>query len=60
MTFYASADKIDQVEYARENAVQMLDYMEDFFNITYPLPKAGKHLYVRQHKTNWVRINSYS
>lgn len=42
MTFYAPRDKIDQVEYAKENAVIMLDYMEEYFNITYPLPKAGK------------------
>ncbi|KAJ7394007.1 hypothetical protein OS493_003679 [Desmophyllum pertusum] len=40
MTFYAQPDQIDQVDYAKENAVKMLDYMEDFFNITYPLPKA--------------------
>ena len=43
MTFYAQPDQIDQVDYAKENAVKMLDYMEDFFNITYPLPKAGTH-----------------
>ena len=41
MTFYAPPDQIDQVDYAKDNAVVMLDYMEEFFNITYPLPKAG-------------------
>lgn len=43
MTFYAQPDQIDQVEYAKQNAVAMLDYMEDFFDIAYPLPKAGKY-----------------
>ena len=42
MTFYAAPDLIDQIEYAKENAVKMLDYMEQYFNIPYPLPKAGK------------------
>ena len=43
MTFYAAPDLIDQIEYAKENAVKMLDYMEQYFNIPYPLPKAGKN-----------------
>lgn len=43
MTFYAPPDQIDQVDYAKDVGVKMLDYMEDYFNIKYPLPKAGKH-----------------
>lgn len=43
MTFYAPPDQIDQVDYAKDVGVKMLDYMEDYFNISYPLPKAGKH-----------------
>ena len=43
MTFYAPPDQIDQVEYAKESAVEMLEYMEEYFGIPYPLPKAGKH-----------------
>lgn len=42
MTFYAPPDQIDQVDYAKDVGVKMLDYMEDYFNINYPLPKAGK------------------
>ncbi|XP_078360659.1 glutamyl aminopeptidase-like isoform X2 [Oculina patagonica] len=40
MTFYAPPDQIDQVDYAKDVGVKMLDYMEDYFNIKYPLPKA--------------------
>lgn len=43
MTFYAPPDQIDQVDYAKDVGVRMLDYMEDYFSINYPLPKAGKH-----------------
>ena len=43
MTFYAPPDQIDQVDYAKNVGVRMLDYMEDYFSIDYPLPKAGKH-----------------
>ena len=42
MTFYAPSDQIDQVDYAMENGVKMLEYMEAYFDIPYPLPKAGK------------------
>ena len=42
MTFYAPPDQIDQVDYAKNVGVRMLDYMEDYFGINYPLPKAGK------------------
>ncbi|XP_068743771.1 glutamyl aminopeptidase-like isoform X2 [Montipora capricornis] len=40
MTFYAPPDQIDQVDYAMENGVKMLEYMEAYFEIRYPLPKA--------------------
>ncbi|XP_022795785.1 glutamyl aminopeptidase-like [Stylophora pistillata] len=40
MTFYAPPDQIDQVEYAKNVGVKMLDYMEEYFSINYPLPKA--------------------
>lgn len=43
MTFYAPPDQIEQVNYAMDVGVKMLDYMEDYFSINYPLPKAGKH-----------------
>lgn len=43
MTFYAPPDQIDQVNYAMDVGVRMLDYMEDYFGINYPLPKAGEH-----------------
>ena len=44
MTFYAPPDQIDQVDYAKDVGVKMLDYMEDYFSIGYPLPKAGTYL----------------
>lgn len=40
MTFYAPPDQIEQVNYAMDVGVRMLDYMEDYFSINYPLPKA--------------------
>lgn len=43
MTYYAPPDQIDQVDYAKDIGVRMLDYMEDYFSIPYPLPKAGKY-----------------
>lgn len=43
MSFYAPPDQIDQVEYAKESGVKMLEYMEGYFGIGYPLPKAGKN-----------------
>ena len=41
MSYYAPPDQIDQVDYARDSGVKMLEYMEGYFNISYPLPKAG-------------------
>jgi len=43
MSYYAPKDQIDQVEYAKDSGVKMLDYMEGYFGIKYPLPKAGKN-----------------
>lgn len=40
MTFYAPPDQIDQVDYAKDVGVRMLNYMEEYFGIDYPLPKA--------------------
>lgn len=45
MTFYAPPDQIDQVDYAKDVGVRMLNYMEEYFGIDYPLPKAGKFFY---------------
>lgn len=40
MSFYAPPDQIDQVNYAMDVGSKMLEYMEGFFGIKYPLPKA--------------------
>ena len=36
---WARKDALDQVAYAKEVGPKMLKYFEDFFNISYPLPK---------------------
>lgn len=49
MTFYAPPDQIDQVDYAKDVGVRMLNYMEEYFGIDYPLPKAGKFFTINIH-----------
>lgn len=49
MTFYAPPDQIDQVNYAKDVGVRMLNYMEEYFGIDYPLPKAGKFFTINIH-----------
>ena len=44
MSFYAQPDLIDRVDYAMNRGTKMLEYMEDYFGIKYPLPKAGKNV----------------
>uniref|UniRef100_A0A803JZ71 Aminopeptidase n=1 Tax=Xenopus tropicalis TaxID=8364 RepID=A0A803JZ71_XENTR len=39
ISVYATPEKIDQAEYALKAAVKLLDFYEDYFNISYPLPK---------------------
>ena len=50
MSFYAPPDQIDQVDYAMDVGSKMLEYMEEFFGIKYPLPKAGKNLLLQRAK----------
>ena len=50
MSFYAPPDQIDQVDYAMDVGSRMLEYMEGFFSINYPLPKAGKNLLLQRAK----------
>ena len=50
MSFYAPPDQIDQVDYAMDVGSKMLEYMEHFFGIKYPLPKAGKNLILQRAK----------
>lgn len=40
MTLYAPPDQIDQVDFAMDNGIKMLQFMEGYFGIRYPLPKA--------------------
>ena len=50
MSFYAPPDQIDQVNYAMNIGSKMLEYMERYFGIKYPLPKAGKNLLLQRAK----------
>lgn len=41
MRYYATEAQLDQAEYARSIGGRILNYFEEYFNISYPLPKAG-------------------
>ena len=41
MKYYATKEQIDQAELARSVGGKILNHFEDYFNISYPLPKAG-------------------
>merc|ERR1719266_2949051 len=36
---WSQPSSVDQTEYAKEMGPRMLEYFEDFFNVSYPLPK---------------------
>ena len=36
---WARKDALDQIAYAKKVGPQMLQYFEDYFNVSYPLPK---------------------
>ena len=36
---WARKDALDQIAYAKEVGPKMLEYFEEYFNVTYPLPK---------------------
>ncbi|XP_043920048.1 endoplasmic reticulum aminopeptidase 1 [Protopterus annectens] len=39
ISVYTVPEKIEQADFALEAAVKLLDFYEDYFNISYPLPK---------------------
>ncbi len=41
MTYYAPPDQVDQLDYSVDTGKKILPYFESYYNITYPLPKAG-------------------
>ena len=42
MTYYAPKDQLDQIDYAKKVGKKILEYFEEYYNVSYPLPKAGK------------------
>ena len=42
MSFYAPEEEIQMVEYATKVAQKVLPFFEKYYNVSYPLPKAGK------------------
>jgi aminopeptidase N len=42
---WARESALDQVTYAKEIGGKMLQYFENYFNVTYPLPKQVIHAY---------------
>ncbi len=41
---WSKPDAIDSVDFALDVAKRTLEYYEDFFKVSYPLPKLGKHI----------------
>jgi aminopeptidase N len=41
MKYYATKGQLDQAEYAKSIGGRILSHFEEYFNISYPLPKAG-------------------
>ena len=41
VSVYAPATIIDQADYALHSAITLLEYYQNFFTVTYPLPKLG-------------------
>ena len=41
MTYYAPKEQIDQIDYAMDVGRKILPYFESYYNVSYPLPKAG-------------------
>jgi len=39
---WARPDAIEQVNYALETGVKILEFFESYFDISFPLPKQGK------------------
>ena len=42
MTYYTPVGTKDQLGYAKTFGNQSLTFYQDYFNVTYPLPKAGE------------------
>ena len=41
MTYYAQAAQLDQLEYAMDVGSRVLPHFEAYYNVSYPLEKAG-------------------
>ena len=44
MTYYAPPDQVDQLEYSAKIGKEILTFFEGYYNIPYPLPKAGMYV----------------
>ena len=45
MTYYAPAAQIEQIDYAMDVGSKILPHFEEFYNVSYPLEKAGNAKY---------------
>lgn len=41
VSVYAPAELLPQADFALSIATQMMDHYDDYFNVSYPLPKQG-------------------
>ena len=42
MDFYAPETQIDQIDFALNVGAKILPFFEAYYNVSYPLPKAGE------------------
>lgn len=58
MRYYAPKDQIDQVDYAMKIGSKVLPYFEKYYNVTYPLPKAGMFKNIKNGLTTFNLIHT--
>lgn len=58
MRYYAPKDQIDQVDYAMKIGTKVLPYFEKYYNVTYPLPKAGMFKNIKNVLTTFKLIHT--
>ena len=58
MRYYAPKDQIDQVDYAMKIGSKVLPYFEKYYNVTYPLPKAGMFKNIKNVLTTFKLIHT--
>ena len=53
MKVWARKSAVDQVDYALQQGIEILDYFETFFDEDFPLPKTGESLLNNNSEPQW-------